>query len=111
MQDEEEQTQDHVPRQASNPAAKPSRMATLRQVSILSRCIMLWQSCTLHVQSALGDAKLQLFHKKYCYLSLGVSTAHFLFRQKKLLSVSLFTMSLQSATLKFPDGPVCPCCD
>ncbi|KAL0037417.1 hypothetical protein WJX79_006871 [Trebouxia sp. C0005] len=31
MQDEEEQTQDHVPRQASNPAAKPSRMATLRQ--------------------------------------------------------------------------------
>ncbi|DBA82770.1 hypothetical protein WJX77_000353 [Trebouxia sp. C0004] len=29
MQDEEEQTQDHVPRQ--NPAAKPSRMATLRQ--------------------------------------------------------------------------------
>ncbi len=40
MQDEEEQTQDHVPRQASNPAAKPSRMATLRQVSIQSRCIV-----------------------------------------------------------------------
>ena len=57
MQDEEEQTQDHVPRQASNPAAKPSRMATLRQVSIQSRCIVRWQSCTLHVQSALGDAK------------------------------------------------------
>lgn len=33
MQDEEEQMQDHVPGHGSNPNAKPSRMATLRQVS------------------------------------------------------------------------------
>lgn len=41
MQDEEEQMQDHVPSHGSNPNAKPSRMATLRQVSrgmILTTC-------------------------------------------------------------------------
>ena len=33
LQDEEEQMQDHVPSHGSNPTAKPSRVATLRQVS------------------------------------------------------------------------------
>lgn len=33
LQDEEEQMQDHVPSHGSNPIAKPSRLATLRQVS------------------------------------------------------------------------------
>ena len=33
LQDEEEQMQDHVPSHGSNPIAKPSRVATLRQVS------------------------------------------------------------------------------
>ncbi len=64
MQDEEEQTQDHVPRQVSNPAAKPSRMATLRQVSIQSSCIVRWQSCALHIQSALRDAKTSVVSEK-----------------------------------------------
>ena len=33
LQDEEEQMQDHVPSHGSIPVAKPSRAATLRQVS------------------------------------------------------------------------------
>lgn len=36
MQDEEEQMQDHVPSHGPDPGAKPSRMATLRQVSAQS---------------------------------------------------------------------------
>ena len=81
MQDEEEQTQDHVPRQASNPAAKPSRMATLRQVSILSRCIVCWQSCALtHSISSWG----RMYHALPLYA-------------KALRSAPLSTMSSQSA--------------
>lgn len=47
MQDEEEQTQNHMPRHAPNPAAKPSRMATLRQVSLCSTKFALHMSLRL----------------------------------------------------------------